>query len=58
LEEASPAARQDADNGRPPRWSPTDEGLSMREIPRCLKRYIAREVFAALGAPTALTNTA
>jgi transposase len=36
----------------------TKEGLSKREIIRCLKRYIAREVFAALGPPTALTNTA
>jgi transposase len=29
----------------------TTEGLSKREILRCLKRYIAREVFAALPAP-------
>jgi transposase len=36
----------------------TKEGLSKREIIRCLKRYIAREVFAALGPPTAHTNTA
>jgi transposase len=32
----------------------TTEGLSKREIIRCLKRYVAREVFAALQAPTAL----
>jgi transposase len=31
----------------------TREGLSKREIIRCLKRYIAREVFTALGPPTA-----
>jgi transposase len=31
----------------------TTEGLSKREIIRCLKRYVAREVFAALQAPTA-----
>ena len=35
----------------------TKEGLSKREIIRCLKRYLAREVFAALQAPTALTAT-
>jgi hypothetical protein len=29
----------------------TAEGLSKREIIRCLKRYIAREVFAALARP-------
>jgi transposase len=29
----------------------TTEGLSKREIIRCLKRYVAREVFAALQAP-------
>jgi transposase len=34
----------------------TKEGLSKREIIRCLKRYVAREVFAALHAPTALTD--
>jgi transposase len=34
------------------------EGLSKREIIRCLKRYVAREVFAALQPPTALANTA
>ncbi len=32
----------------------TSEGLSKREILRCLKRYIAREVFSALPAATAL----
>jgi transposase len=31
----------------------TAEGLSKREIIRCLKRYIAREVFAALPRPRA-----
>jgi transposase len=36
----------------------TREGLSKREIIRCLKRYIAREVFTALGPPTAQINTA
>ena len=36
----------------------TKEGLSKREIIRCLKRYIAREVFTALGPPTAQPNTA
>jgi transposase len=35
----------------------TREGLSKREIIRCLKRYIAREVFTALGPPNAQTNT-
>jgi transposase len=49
------------------RWHPptrdylarrTKEGLSKREIIRCLKRYVAREVFAALQAPTALAATA
>jgi transposase len=34
----------------------TKEGLSKREIIRCLKRYVAREVFAALHAPTAPAN--
>jgi transposase len=34
----------------------TSEGLSKREIIRCLKRYVAREVFAALQAPAALTD--
>jgi len=28
----------------------TEEGMSKREIIRCLKRYVAREVFAALRA--------
>ncbi len=32
----------------------TTEGLSKREILRCLKRYIAREVFTALPMPTTL----
>lgn len=36
----------------------TNEGLSKREIIRCLQRYVAREVFAALQPPTALANTA
>jgi transposase len=36
----------------------TKEGLSKREIIRCLKRYVAREVFAALHAPTGLSDTA
>jgi transposase len=35
----------------------TREGLSKREIIRCLKRYVAREVFAALQAPTTLAAT-
>jgi transposase len=35
----------------------TKEGLSKREIIRCLKRYVAREVFAALQAPTNLAAT-
>jgi len=34
----------------------TSQGLSKREIIRCLKRYVAREVFAALRADTALTQ--
>ena len=34
----------------------TREGLSKPEIIRCLKRYVAREVFAALHAPTAPAN--
>ena len=33
----------------------TKQGLSKREIIRCLKRYVAREVFAALQADPALT---
>jgi transposase len=36
----------------------TAEGLSRREILRCLKRYIAREVFAALPSPTANSTVA
>ena len=36
----------------------TKEGLSKREIIRCLKRYVAREVFAAMNAPTALPDAA
>jgi hypothetical protein len=32
--------------------------LSKREIIRCLKRYVAREVFAAMNAPAALPDTA
>jgi transposase len=36
----------------------TRQGLSKREIIRCLKRYVAREVFAALQAPTAPAATA
>ena len=36
----------------------TREGLSKREIIRCLKRYVAREVFAALQAPATLAATA
>jgi transposase len=35
----------------------TNEGLSKREIIRCLKRYVAREVFAAFHAPTAPADT-
>jgi transposase len=47
------------------RWHPptraylarrTRQGLSKREIIRCLKRYVAREVFAALQADTAPTK--
>jgi transposase len=34
----------------------TREGLSKREIIRCPKRYVAREVFAALQAPTATAD--
>jgi transposase len=34
----------------------TAEGLSKREIIRCLKRYVAREVFHCLAATEALTN--
>jgi transposase len=36
----------------------TTQGLTKREIIRCLKRYVAREVFAALQAPTTLARTA
>jgi transposase len=36
----------------------TKEGLSKREIIRCLKRYVAREVFAALHAPATPPNAA
>jgi transposase len=35
----------------------TGQGLTKREIIRCLKRYVAREVFAALHAPTTLAAT-
>ena len=47
------------------RWHPptraylvrrTTEGLSKREIIRCLKRYVAREVFAALQPQTAMAQ--
>jgi transposase len=47
------------------RWHPptraylvrrTKEGLSKREIIRCLKRYVAREVFAALPTQTAMAQ--
>ena len=34
----------------------TREGLSGREIIRCLKRYIARELFKALTSPDGPTN--
>jgi transposase len=34
----------------------TAEGLSKREIIRCLKRYIAREIYAALPRPTTPTT--
>ena len=33
------------------------EGLSDREIRRCLKRYIARELYRALNNTTTLDNT-
>jgi transposase len=36
----------------------TNGGLSKREVIRCLKRYVAREVFAALHAPAALPDAA
>ena len=35
----------------------TAEGLSKREILRCLKRYIARDVFRALPEATTLDRT-
>jgi hypothetical protein len=34
----------------------TAEGLSKREIIRCLKRYIAREIYAALPLSTTPTQ--
>jgi transposase len=34
----------------------TAEGKSSREIQRCLKRYIARELYRALNASTTLTS--
>ncbi len=34
----------------------TAEGKSNREIQRCLKRYIARELYRALNASTTLTD--
>ena len=34
----------------------TDEGKSKREILRCLKRYVAREVYRILTAPGALPS--
>ena len=36
----------------------TTQGLSKKEIIRCLKRYVAREVFAALQLGTAQTQAA
>jgi transposase len=36
----------------------TKQGLSKREIIRCLKPYVAREVFAALQAATARADAA
>lgn len=36
----------------------TAEGLSKREIIRCLKRYLARELFRLLPTPDAVTNPA
>ena len=36
----------------------TAEGLSKKEIVRCLKRYVAREVFRALVAKTELARVA
>jgi hypothetical protein len=35
----------------------TAEGKSKREIMRCLKRYIAREVYRVLVAPTAASQS-
>jgi hypothetical protein len=35
----------------------TAQGLSKREIIRCLKRYIAREIYAALPRSTTHTTT-
>ena len=35
----------------------THEGKSKREIIRCLKRYLAREIYTALLNPHALTTT-
>jgi len=35
----------------------TVEGLSKREIIRCLKRYIAREIYAALPRPSSSSPT-
>lgn len=34
----------------------TAEGMSKREIIRCLKRYLARELFRLLPAPDAVAN--
>jgi hypothetical protein len=36
----------------------TSEGKSSREIQRCLKRYIARELYRALNTNTTLTARA
>jgi transposase len=35
----------------------TNQGRTVREIIRCLKRYLAREVFAALQTPPPLDPT-
>ena len=35
----------------------TNEGLTKREIIRCLKRYIAREIYANLPRPQADSRT-
>jgi len=49
------------------RWHPptiayvdrrTAEGLSKKDIIRCLKRYVAREIYRLLPAPSSLTTTA